>query len=178
MEVDKWPRIGIGDGGSYGELVHSEPQGGGCVDGINSWKDIHSGLELGGCKNNESGKNCANGQKFNDRKLNAIYALQAYDPFAMKHGCDQSVGRLAKEVWSTEPPYTREDELNNNDDRYELSNDEARYECNYAGYDVDNDLGYGDADSCADVDYCDSAGQYNKYNADDKRGAETDGVDK
>ena len=49
MEVDEWPRIGISNGGSYGELVRSEPQGEGFFDGINSWKDIHSG------------KNCAYG---------------------------------------------------------------------------------------------------------------------
>ena len=60
MEVDEWPRIGIGDGGSYVELVHSEPQGEGCVDGINLWKDLHSGLELCGCKHDKLGKNCTN----------------------------------------------------------------------------------------------------------------------
>ena len=73
--------------------------------------------------------------------------------------------------------YTREDELIDGDDRYKLSNDKASYECNYAGYDVDNALGYCDADSCADGDYCDSAGKYNKYNADDKHEAAANGVD-
>ena len=124
MEVNEWPRIGIGDGGSYGELVHSEPQGEGCVDGINLRKDLHSGLELGGCKNDESGKNCANEQKYGDRKLNAINVLQAYDPFAVKHSCDQSVG------WSRgsmEYRIAYGDDVLHEDDRYvDLSNDEQR----------------------------------------------------
>ena len=181
MEVNEWPRIGIGNGGSYGELLHSEPQGEGCFDEINSWKDILSKLELGGSKNNESGKNFANGREYGDRKLNAINDLQAYNLFAMKHSCDQSVGRLADGVWSTESPFTRDDELNNDDDRYnDLSNDKARYDkCNYVGYNVDNDLDrYDDAHSCANKDYCNNVGQYNKYNVDDKHEAANNGVDK
>ena len=71
--------------------------------------------------------------------------------------------------------------MNNDDDRYnDLSNDKARYDkCNYVGYNVDNDLDrYDDAHSCANKDYCNNVGQYNKYNVDDKHEAANNGVDK
>ena len=88
MEVDKWPRIGIGDGGSFGELVNSE-QGEGCVVGINSRKDLNR-LEPDGGNNVDLGKNCADEQTYGKRKLNAIVDL-CYNPFAVQR--NQSVGQ-------------------------------------------------------------------------------------
>ena len=172
MEVDEWPRIGIGDGGSFGELVNSE-RGEGFVVGINSRKDLNR-LEPGGGNNVDLGKNCANGQTYGDQKLNAINVLQAYDPFAVKHSCDQSVG------WSRGSMEHRIAYGNNElheDDRYvDLSNDEARYNKSNAGYDLDKDLGgYDNADSCADAVYVYNAGN---YDTDDECDAANDGADK
>ena len=103
--------------------MNSEPQGEGCVDGINLWKDLHSRMELGDCKNDESGKNCANEQKYGDQNLNAINLLQAYDLFTVKNRCDQSVG------WSRGSMEHRiaygDDELHKVDRYVDLSNNEA-----------------------------------------------------
>ena len=92
MEAEEWSRTGIGDGGFYGGLAHSELKAG---DGSNCRVDSCIELKLGGERNNTFDKSGGNARKYGDQKRFTPNDLQAneigiapYNPFA-HHNKDQ-----------------------------------------------------------------------------------------
>ena len=76
MEAKEWSRTGIGDGGFYGGLAHSELKAG---DGSNCRVDSGIELKLGGERNNTFDKSGGNARKYGDQKRFAPN-VQVYDP--------------------------------------------------------------------------------------------------